>query len=60
MNWTFLLFIRVRQAHQDLQDVVDPEEVPSVHFLCFCSFSLAIHHHSGLWEIYTFTQGFIF
>lgn len=34
MNWTSLLFIRVRQAHQDLQDVEGPEEVPSVHFLC--------------------------
>lgn len=28
-----LLFVRVRRVHQDPKDAVDPEEVPSVHFL---------------------------
>lgn len=29
------LFVRVRSAHQDPKDAVDPEEVPSVHFRFF-------------------------
>lgn len=45
-----LLFVRVRRAHQDPKDAVDPEEVPSVHFL-FLTVPFTLTSHPSGWNV---------
>lgn len=45
-----LLLVRVRRAHQDPKDVVDPEEVPSVHFL-FLIVTFTLTSYPSWWNV---------